>query len=241
MITLDIETVPKPHMLEWFKKLAPEPWPDNLPPPDGSKVGNRQVHVKDAEACQERTQEWLALQETKRLNAIAKPYAACSLDPNAGDIVAIVTKVSGDTAEVWTQDPEGPGPFFRSLISVIRNERLFPIVTFNGAEFDLRFIETHARAAGIADEDNIPQAMFRRYSKWPHHDVMQVACGWDKTKRKSQAYLCHCHGIPHDDTVTGADVFELYRAGEYDKIEAHCKADVESLEKLYYAMKGQTP
>lgn len=39
--------------------------------------------------------------------------------------------------------------------------------------------------------------------------------------------------IPHDNSVDGSMIYDLYKAGELDKIEKHCLDDIRTVKKIY--------
>jgi 3'-5' exonuclease len=45
-------------------------------------------------------------------------------------------------------------------------------------------------------------------------------------------------GIPHDDTFTGADVYDTWKAGDLEKIANHCKDDIKTIQAIYGRIYG---
>lgn len=93
--------------------------------------------------------------------------------------------------------------------------------------FDMKFIVSRSLYHGI-----VPKIL--RYIK--HIDMYYVVMNMF-SYRQSAKKIAKKFGIEHDDVYSGKDMIVMYNAKRFDKIEEHCRKDVELLEKIYDKVK----
>ncbi len=111
------------------------------------------------------------------------------------------------------------------------------IVTFNGYNFDIPFIQIRSQFRCIKPTLNI------NMNKWKmensnHLDCMQILSA-------SQAFLnvaldisCKVFKIPvPKPRYYGDDIYKLYEDGDMEAIKEHCRQDVELTEQLYLKLR----
>ncbi len=113
------------------------------------------------------------------------------------------------------------------------------IVTFNGRGFDVPFI--YLRSALLNVPITRKDWLGYRYQTEPHCDLAEQLTFYGVSGREGAArrfnldFYCKAFGIesPKAHGVTGSDVNELLRAGEYRKIADYCLRDVQATVTLY--------
>lgn len=210
-LVLDVETVPLADSM-----AAPYPEADRSAP----------SNYKAEEAIA----KWRAADRITWSEARAKE---CSLTPRLGRIVCLG----------WAQDDDEP----QEMVAAEEDQEIAllykawsmiepgtQLVTFNGS-FDLRFLAIRSLVLGVLPSRAYNQVTdwFRRYSTRPHFDCRAVLTGWDDRQSGKLGEWCASFGIPHDDTTSGADVYRLAQAGNWDAIADHCLSDVGSTRELY--------
>lgn len=104
----------------------------------------------------------------------------------------------------------------------------------NLQDFDLRFLWQRACVNGILLPFKLPIGK-PNYNRGPYiYDTMKEWAGYGKRVKQTDLELAF--GIPRTDTITGADVYAQYLAGQLDVIKNHCQQDVESLRTIYRRM-----
>jgi hypothetical protein len=102
------------------------------------------------------------------------------------------------------------------------------IVGFNVKGFDLRFMVRRSQLLGVP----YPQLDFGKYSRKGIHDLYLDLTFGDGTydqgaMRRTLHAFCKRFGIPVNDPIKGADIPALVAAGEWEKVAAHVRSDVE--------------
>lgn len=156
----------------------------------------------------------------------AEQLAMCSLDWNVGRVAAlgIWTEENGfdefqcinEERESWVLDM-----FWRA-------SRGKTIVGFNIKAFDLRFLIRRSQLLGIKH----PDLDLGKYAKKGIVDLyLDLTFGdglYDKgAMRRSLKAFCKRFGIPVNDDINGADVPKLVETGDWEKVLAHVRSDVE--------------
>lgn len=106
-------------------------------------------------------------------------------------------------------------------------------VTFNGRAFDCPFILIRTAVHRLKPSREL---MPNRYGS-EHIDLMDRLMFFGATrKRFSMDMWCRTFGIksPKSDGVTGYDVKDLFRAGEYEKIARYCAGDLFATKELLH-------
>jgi predicted PolB exonuclease-like 3'-5' exonuclease len=97
-------------------------------------------------------------------------------------------------------------------------------VGFNSLSFDLPFIIRRQLMHNVS----IPHGFNNRKK---HIDIMRLL-GSDFRDMFSLSEACMALSIEHDDSFTGADVANAFKAGQINKIVNHCMDDVVALSKI---------
>jgi hypothetical protein len=157
----------------------------------------------------------------------------CALDPDLCRIVAIGWD-SPDACGGPTVDYADTEQEERALLveawDVIRGDGLSmgpSLVGFNLLAFDLPVLIRRSQYLGL----RIPPLNLDKY-RTPHVDLMERLSFNGKIKAHSLDFYCKRFGIEVADDVSGADVDALVKAGEWDRVLGHCRADVQKTRLL---------
>ncbi len=114
-------------------------------------------------------------------------------------------------------------------------------VSFNGLEFDAPYIMTRSMKYSIAPT-NKNFCSLQRFQRYPHYDVMQWACNWDRFKSSGLKTLCDFLGIPSpkEGEVAAENVYSAYKDGQIDKIKEYCLKDTKATLQIYNKLKKYT-
>lgn len=109
-------------------------------------------------------------------------------------------------------------------------------VGFNVIDFDLPFL---LKRSIINRVRPTVEPCFARYRSAPIFDVMWEWNRWNTRTRISLDRLAHVLGLRSSkvDGITGAEVYDHYRAGNHEKIAAYCLRDVELTREMYLRLK----
>jgi hypothetical protein len=149
-----------------------------------------------------------------------------ALDWNVGRIVAIGWWMEqGDTQVYLGKDEHSEAT---ALMLFWREARNRTIVGFNIKGFDLRFMVRRSQLLGIT----YPQLDFGKYSRKGIHDLyLDLTFGdgvYDQgAMRRTLRAFAKRFGIPMNDPIKGADIPALVAAGEWERVAAHVRSDVE--------------
>lgn len=111
------------------------------------------------------------------------------------------------------------------------------IVTFNGYNFDIPFIQIRSQINAVKPTMDI------NLNKWKsdssnHYDCMQVLSANQTFLNVALEISCQVFGIKvPEQRITGESVPKLYIAGELDTIKEHCTQDIEMTEGLYLRLR----
>ena len=158
-----------------------------------------------------------------------KQIAEAGLDLDLCEVVAIAGQFH-DTGWCQTRESSTEGDMLDGLWRFVRTIQRDGgnLVCFNGLFFDLPILLRRSLYLGVA-------APTIAVDKYRHEGVIDVAheltYGGRMTWR-SLAFYAKRFGIPHDDSVKGEDIAGLVAAQSWDKVAAHCKADVWSTAQL---------
>lgn len=161
-----------------------------------------------------------------------------SVNPFFGKILCIGahqwfnSPANGDqesTNVFWGDEKELLERFFKTIATFKG-----PFVHFNGLEFDVPFIIKRAVAHNI-EPTNEDFLNLRRYSKWPHYDLMKQVAHWDRFSAPTLHLLADLVGVPSPKTgdIKGSDVWDEYQKGNAQKIYEYCQRDVECTFRIY--------
>ena len=165
---------------------------------------------------------------------------AASLDPMFARIASIGTIIP-------TEDGTSERVFFNldekqlleSFWNFISEERIgCCTITFNGIGFDLPMLYTRTMIHGIdiAWKDK----KLRKYSDYPHYDIMQLLSYWGMIKFKSLDWWAKTLGYDFDITTcpNGSMVSKWWAAGEYGKIQDYSMVDCRKTLFVYKKMRN---
>lgn len=96
------------------------------------------------------------------------------------------------------------------------------LVGFNCLSFDLPILLRRSLYLGV----ETPSIAVDKYRHDGVVDVMDILTFSGKVSMRSLGFYCKRFGIPHDDSVDGAQIPALVAAGAWDQVEAHVRADV---------------
>ena len=87
-------------------------------------------------------------------------------------------------------------------------------VSFNGLEFDAPYIITRSMKHSVAPT-NKNFCSLQRFQRYPHYDVMQWSCNWDRWRSSSLKNLCDFLDIPSpkEGEVAAENVYDAFKAG----------------------------
>jgi DNA polymerase elongation subunit (family B) len=222
-VVVDIETVGLPNASDYLEPI-PDAVPD-LTPVEADKRLTDPVKIaadmdKKVAARAQANLDAQAKVEARRADRLGR----LGLDWNVGRIVAIGywTETGGlVTRTCMTEETEAFG--LGDVWKVARNRT---IITFNGRNFDLPFMAQRSRYLGIPH----PTLDLRPYEGGRGNiDLwLELTFGRKETPcmRTTLGAFCKRFGIEHDDSISGKDIGALVAAGEWEKVEAHVKADV---------------
>lgn len=162
----------------------------------------------------------------------------CALSPRLGRILCagyVRTDISAEEAvTVTAMTEESEADLLRELWDAIGLAG-GNIITFNGLSFDVPFFLTRSLILGV--EPTVSRRTVRdwgkRYSVFPHYDVRAVLTGWESRTSGTLTDWSVCLNCYTPQEVKGADIADLYAAGDFDAIAKHCRDDVTTTKNLY--------
>jgi predicted PolB exonuclease-like 3'-5' exonuclease len=223
--TFDIETIPLQNL------------PDELRPrfdEASVKLGN----LKDRFKIQEKMDE-------ERAKFEASVDKTMGTDPDLCLVCAFVGHLSNGTKKEFKRNIFAPNEEaeFNLLASAwawlrdLYKERI-PIVSFNGKSFDLQVLRRRAMLQDVSVPPALYEALSRRFETKYHVDLMEVLGNRNlfsgKIEYKSMDWYLKRFGIGAKyNGMSGADVYPLYKEGEYQRILEYCQDDVLKISMLF--------
>lgn len=156
-------------------------------------------------------------------DAKAKAVSRCALDPDLCRIVAIGWHHEdgrGCGVEIAPHENQERALLAEIWFAAAKLDRL---VGFNLLAFDLPVMIRRSQYLGV----EVPSTIVNldKY-RTPHVDLM-MRLSFNKTiTAHSLDFYCRRFGIQVEDANSGKDVDALVRAGAWDAVAAHCRADV---------------
>lgn len=184
---------------------------------------------------------WAEYGEAQKLEAIT----STSLNGTWGEVLCIGLAIDDQPAEVFCRaqtEADLLNTFKLMLDSKCRRaiksgslwESSAVYIGHNLQDFDLRFLWQRSRICGVPFPFSFPIGK-PHYNRGPYiYDTMKEWAGYGKRVKQTDLELAF--GIERTDTITGADVFGMWVAGQMDVIKNHCLQDVENLRKIYRRM-----
>ena len=117
-------------------------------------------------------------------------------------------------------------------------------IHYNGLNFDCPTLLQRMSHNGIKITNNTFKIL-RRYSQEPHFDLMMHYYNWDLQKALPLGILAELHKMPSPkEDISGSQVLETYKNGEWDRISHYCEFDVATTLNLWnkiYRFKSVIP
>jgi predicted PolB exonuclease-like 3'-5' exonuclease len=154
-----------------------------------------------------------------------KAISRCALDADLCRVVAIGASNQHGQHVFLAQDERQEGLALEAIADFVNGAT--QIVGFNILSFDLPVLIRRAQYLGV----EFPGISLDKY-RTPHLDLMDFLSFNGKIKERSLSFYCKRFGIDVADTSSGKDIDALVRAGDWQAVEAHCRADVEKTRKL---------
>ncbi len=211
----DIETIPSPTL------------PEGVTPtfdPDSVKLGNTKDSKKVAEKIEKAKAEFGEGLDKKM-----------SLDLDLCQVISFVMQGSiGNHIINCVDDGTIVANAWNFITKAYLNHT--PLVSFNGIGFDLPILLHQAMRLNIPVSPQMYSDLTKRYDNRYHYDLMQILAGWDKSKWKPLAFYLKLFDIGAQ-VGEGSDVYDWWKAGDYDKIREHCEADCRLTAQLFDRLK----
>ena len=113
---------------------------------------------------------------------------------------------------------------------LVRGERDWRFVTYNGLAFDVPYLLRRSIYLGVTSTTGLPTRPFALDS---HFDLMRVLSNWERTDAVRLDIVAELLGLSKSPVgMEGSQVLGLWRAGRVEDIEAYCLGDV----RLTYAV-----
>jgi hypothetical protein len=147
----------------------------------------------------------------------------CSLEPDLGRIVACGWMFIEDAeprvlvCQSESEERDALDYFARDYAATTNPQ----IVTFNGLRFDLLYMMRRATFLGV----RFPILNVDRY-RTPHLDLQAILSYNGILKFRSLKFYLNRFGLQNDDLTTGKDITSMVRAGDWEGVKAHNRADV---------------
>lgn len=111
-------------------------------------------------------------------------------------------------------------------------------VHYNGLAFDIPFIIQRCMHHRIKI-DHSDFLNLKRFSTKPHFDLKEWISNWSYSKAVSLELACDHLGVasPKEGEVKGAEVYDAFKKGKLDQIEAYCQRDVKATFDTYQIVK----
>lgn len=158
--------------------------------------------------------------------AKAESLARCALDVDLCRIVCAGWVADGDGVRVAVaKDAHQECDLLRTLWSLIGAHA--QIVGFNVLGFDLPVLIRRSQYLGV---ETVGLSLDRY--RTPHLDLMEFLSFNGKLKYRSLDFYCRRFGIDVVDDHNGKDIDALVKAGDWDAVAAHCRADLTKTRRL---------
>ena len=170
--------------------------------------------------------------------AVEKALHATGLSGTFGEVFCIAWAVEDGPIEcAWRQsidsgEDEVLRAFFKGLQDAWSDRDRFTFVGHYITGFDLRFLWQRAVVNRIR-----PAYRFPFDAKPWDSSVFDTCIQWAGVKGGiSQDDLCRALNIDCKDGIDGSMVWDLVKAGEYEKVAEYCKGDVDRVRQIYWRM-----
>jgi len=238
-LTLDIETVPQWRFTEPIVAVDPkwrEEFLEECRPPNGKVHATIAAALKSGDA------------------KLACTGMQAALHPSTSHVVSVSWGPSDGETSVWQWDDEMKNGgendedfeaallerTFRAIDAAIYGDRT--IVTFSGTSFDLPTLRWRAAILGLdiprlkwdgPGYGGKPAGLLYPFDTNTHCDLRLAWTNGNKYGRGTLAAMSEAFGI--ESAEHGGDVYEWFRASDWDKIRAYGHDEARNLIQLYRA------
>lgn len=166
--------------------------------------------------------EW---EKSEKPKLVEEALQRSGLDGGFGRVLCIGWAIDDGEVQIGHEDEEWLLlKFFLDELEETAN-RSPTIVGHNISGFDLRFLWQRCVVNGL-----FPKVLLQAMQAKPWDKCIQdTMLMWHPQNKVALTKLCKILGVPKNDPVDGSQVYSLLKAGELDKILAHCKSDVEAV------------
>lgn len=157
--------------------------------------------------------------------AEAAQIAKAALDPDLARVVAIgyCDPENGNVSAMMAAQEKHEKHIIESLWGYISRGRT-TLIGYGILEFDLRILLRRSLYLHV----KTPDIQIDKYRHPTVIDLMQILSFNGSAKWRSLEFYAHRFGIEHDHSISGADIPALVAAGEWEKVEQHVRADVQT-------------
>jgi DNA polymerase elongation subunit (family B) len=219
-LVIDIETIPAQSLPE-----------ESLPKFDETSVsvGNLKDPWKIKEKVEEARKKFEADLDKKM-----------SLDPDLCQVCCFGYGDRKDQQAISARDEESELDLIIDAWEIIGKtyRDKIPVVTFNGASFDLPVLLRRAMLLDISVAPGMVAHLLARYDNWRHYDLMQMLGFRNPFSGKLEThgldYYLKRFGLGAKfKEMTGADVYPAWKENRHADIMAYCRQDVEMTVALF--------
>lgn len=193
-------------------------------------------------------EEWLqrkidrALLKNKAENEKELRRKFCATTPFLGKIITIGVGQVDSQDQIKTKalvgsEKEILEKFWQIIVKTPQQKNI-QFVSFNGLDFDAPFILMRSAHHNVTPT-NRDFTKLKRYTKYPHYDVMQWMANWSYG-RPTLDVACTLAKVdsPKEGEVKADEVYDAYLRGEITKIANYCERDVRTTLELYRTIKN---
>jgi len=153
------------------------------------------------------------------------------LHPMFSRIIIIGCKLPSKDIELIY--PKDEVELLRRFWKILDEEKPNVIVTFNGYNFDIPFLQIRSNIKNVKPNYNINQTKWKMENS-NHFDCMQLLSANQTFLNVALDISCRLLGISvPENRFYGEDVPKLYGRGDFEAIKEHCRQDIELTEQLY--------
>lgn len=219
MVIVDIETVAIDDAGQYITQDVVEP-PDYDAIQPGRNLKNPELIAADIEKRKQAAREAYENAVREAEEDYQHKIDRCALDADLCRIVALGWCFDNSSVvQVTTASNASEERFM--LENFFRDSQRHLLVTFGGHRFDLPIVMRRALYLNVP----YPELNIDRYRS-PHKDLLNILTHNGVLTMRSLKFYCARFGIQVDDVLTGRDIGQLVKDGQWDDVVAHCRADV---------------
>ena len=177
----------------------------------------------------------IALWEAEKKPALIKEaIAKTALDGAYGHVCCIGWAIDDGRPIPDLVPPHDEAAGIRRFIEALEYgvERRVPTIVGHNVAFDIRFLWQRAIVLGI----RMPGWFPRDPKPWGHETFCTMTAFAGARGMIGMDRLCQALGMEGKGDIDGSMIGDLWKAGEYDKIAAYCRADVERTREIHRRM-----